>query len=183
MKNILKTALTVLGVGVILVLHILVRNFLPVPFNYIHIIFLTIILFHIFNPDSSIVFFLLLPTFLLELFSVSPFGLNTLALFISLFIINKTLRYLFTNYSYYMVGMISLLGMLCYRVLFSMLIFFSYIFFKTNFSISTETAKEWFYELCLTTIFIILFYLLISFFTKRSRPHYVSLNKEMVQYE
>lgn len=177
MKTIIKIIITIIIIISILVIHISIRKFSPFPFNYLNTIFLAAISLIIFTNDFKILFQLLVPTFLLELFSSTPFGLNTAALILSLSILSWFLINIFTNYSMYMVGLAGLIGMISYRLLFILFLLGTRIFFNFNFSLTKEALLEWLWEIILTVIFVVILYLIISSFSGRFKPHYVAIKK------
>jgi hypothetical protein len=89
---------------------------------------------------------------------------------LSWFLIN-----IFTNYSIYIVGLSGFVGIICYRLFFLLFLFGAHIFFNFYFSLTSETILEWLWEICTTTFFMIIFYLIISSFTNHLKPHYISI--------
>jgi hypothetical protein len=99
LRWIFRICLTILIMTVITVLQVSVREFLPFPFNHINIIFLSLVWLVLFTNSTSVLWLVLPPALLLELFSPLPFGLNSLALVIGLSVSSWLLTVLFTNHS------------------------------------------------------------------------------------
>ncbi len=175
LRWIFRICLTILIITIIIVLQISVREFLPFPFNHINILFLSLIWLILFTNSTSVLWVVLPPTILLELFSPLPFGLNSIALVTGLCVSSWLLLALFTNHSSAIAFLVGLIGMVVYRILFLLLTFFA-TFFKYQLVFSGNVALEWLAEIILTNIFLVVAYFISQRFFKRLQPQYVKLN-------
>jgi hypothetical protein len=128
MRWIFKIGVTLIILTAITLLQVGVREFLPFPFNHCNVIFVCLVWLLLFTNSTSVLWLAVPVTLLIELFSPLPFGLNSAALIIGLFATSLLLVALFTNHSSSIAFVVSLVGMITYRVVFLLLLFFCLIF-------------------------------------------------------
>lgn len=172
---IFRISLTILIMTIITVLQVAVREFLPFPFNHINVIFLGLVWLVLFTNSTTVLWLVLPPALLLELFSPLPFGLNSFALVVGLCVSSWLLTVLFTNHSSSIAFLVGLIGMTVYRILFLLLIFFA-SFFNYQLVFSGSIALEWLSEIFLTNVLLVLVYFTSQRFFKRLQPQYVKLH-------
>lgn len=103
---------------IILAAHIFIINFLPYPFNHINIIVALFLLIITVSVNNRVIWLALAVSYVAELFSSIPFGIGTISLLCTLFIINWFQFNILTNRSVYMIFLSAVLGITLYRVLF-----------------------------------------------------------------
>lgn len=155
------------------ILHIFIKTVLPFPFDYLNIMILIFVWINIFRPDSILFKAMIIPLMCLELFTYTPFGLMTGTILITCFIIRWFVRNVFTNYSFYMVVSITLLSLICYRLIWYGAMTILSIFTTTLSSVTREVVKDWSYEILVTASTIIILYIIVAWITPYFKPHYI----------
>lgn len=163
---------------VIFIVHLLVINLFPYPFNHINTVFLCLFWLVIFSGQSKILWLALPLAFLLELFSPVPFGVITAALILSLAIIGWFLFNIFTNRSLYIVFLSAFLGLLLYRLLFVLILYILNLFKGGYQLLLPEILLNIFLEIILTAGVLTFFYFLTTLFIRRLNPAYIRLGKK-----
>lgn len=165
---------TIFLIFLIFILHIGIANILPYPFNHINVVFLVLAWQIFFDNRPRAIWYLLPLAFLLELFTVAPFGINTASLFISLIFTKWLLDNIFTNRSVYIVFLASVISLTIYRVSF---IFFNYLINWFVYHVKIEVFKFFLdvgVEIVLTSMLMTGFYFVNFFFIKKFNPKYLS---------
>lgn len=153
------------------VLHIILKQTEIVPFFYLHTIFIVMVWLILYQATPRVLWIALLPLLVLELFSATPFGLNSLALLITLSLLSWLLLTVFTNHSWPTVGLAGLIGMLFYRLLLFGIV---KIFVRNSgFEITKDIIFEWVLESVITAVALVIWYGITTRFVKRLRPQYV----------
>lgn len=161
----------------ILITQIFVINFLPYPFDHINVIILSLLWLIILTNDSTIVWLILLLTWLIELLSATPFGIDIVAIMTTLLIMNWLLTHILTNRSIYLTFILTLLGLIIYRSVFSILLAIGN-FILPSFNLNRETAITMILEIILTGLVGGICYLLSYKLIRKINPSYVSLKKK-----
>jgi len=175
--KILKLLFTVV---LIITLQIFVVNFLPYPFNYINIIFLSMLWLVIIASDTRVFWLGLLILYICDLFTSSPFGINSSAMLISLVIAGWFLLNIFTNRSLYMVFLSSATGLILYRILFfGFMGIYNFLTHQPLFP-GAEILSDVMWEVLLSSSVLLVFYFVSSKFIKKLDPNYISMTKEAV---
>ncbi len=175
MRWVFKVCVTILIMTAITLLQVAVREFFPFPFNRINIIFLSLVWLMLFTNSTSVLWVVLPPTFLIELFSPLPFGLNSLSLIVGLLVASWLLVVLFTNHSSSIAFVVGMIGMTVYRLVFLLfLCIASFLHYRIVFS--SNIALEWLAEIFLTNVLLVMVYFLSQRFFKRLQPQYVKLH-------
>jgi hypothetical protein len=172
----MKTAFKIIGFFlltlVLVVLHIFFKEFLPYPWVNFNFLFLMMIWLTIAIGTTQVLWLTLLPAFIIELFSSTPFGLQSIAIVVSIAILNWILLNVFTNHSVLIVLLAGLVGIIIYRSIFVVFYFLS-AFLDSTFSITSQTLIDWGWEAFFTTLWLTLFYVISSLFIKKFKPHYI----------
>ena len=165
-KSILQRVLFVLA------LVLLQVSFFPVltPFNKFNFVLVSLLfLGFIYNFKSSMIYGLVIG-FILEIYSVLPFGAIVLALLLGLFVCEKIFTSLLTNRSFYTILILTFVATALYHtVIFGFMHLqiipvlgnFEYVIFMKNSMIGAL------YALVMNVAFASLLYWFFSFFTKR----------------
>lgn len=177
MKSLAKILGLILGVVVIFIIHLVVINLFPYPFNHVNTVFLCLLWLVIFSGQTKILWLALPLAFLLELFSPVPFGVITLALIISLSVISWFLFNIFTNRSPYIVFLSAFLGLLLYRLLFALILYLLNLFKGGYPLLLPEILFNIFLEIILTSGVLTFGYWLTTLFIRRLNPAYIRLGK------
>lgn len=146
---------------VIFVAHLFFINFLPTPFNSINIVFLSLILFLIFNNSGNVVWFSFILHLLLDMYSVTSFGIYLFAGTISILFEYWFYRDLFTNRSIWALVAMTASGLLIFRVLSTICILFVHEI------LWQDMLLFYFFEFIFTVFGAVLVYSIINFVTER----------------
>jgi len=144
----------------IVIIHIFIVNFLPYPFNNINFFLLSLLLLLLLN-NKNISWLVLTVSFLIELFTGTPFGVTIISVYASFLLINWFLKNIFTNRSVYIIFLSSLMSVIIFRIFFFIFLIFSNLFFKQDFFLSAEIIINMGWEALFTAIVSIFFYYLI----------------------
>jgi hypothetical protein len=178
MRTIVKNIGIILIIMFIIIFHILVKEFFSYPWNNTNILFLSMIWLIIVTGKGEILWLMLIPAFLMELFSSTLFGLQSFAFLFSLSILSLILLTVFTNYSIYIVFLSGIIGMFLYRTIF-VLFYFLNTFFKLplTYSLTTELFIDWGWETILTSLLLTVVYFISTRFIKKLKPNYIQTTK------
>lgn len=159
------------------IIHLGMVNVLPYPFNHINLIMSLFFLLIIFTSKKEIFWLAFFSSFFLELYSGLSFGIIIISSLIALIIFYWFLFNIFTHRSFYMIFLASALGMVIYRFVFIGFLFLYNVFFEQSGDVNTFLVlKDIFLEVIFTSIFILIFYVLLTFLIKKLRPDYVKKN-------
>lgn len=156
----------------ILVTQIFVINFLPFPFDHINVIILFLLWFIILSNNSTAIWLILLLSWLTELLSTTPFGVNLIALIATLLITSWLLTHVLTNRSIYLVWLLALLGLVIYRSIFFILLI-CLNFLMLSFDLNKEIMMDIIWEIILTSATSGIFYLFSYKLIKKINPSYI----------
>ena len=160
--------------GIILFfLHLTIINFLPYPINTINVLFITLTVMIVIEDRFAFIWFIVPMAFLLELFSVAPFGSELLSLFLSAFAMRSIILRFFTNRTIYIVLLTSVLGLIIYRVSYIIitLILGAIIHLPSQFSYAQFLFFGW--ETILSSIFASIIYIIFSKRYRQYNPNYL----------
>ncbi|KKQ41199.1 MAG: hypothetical protein US58_C0004G0036 [Candidatus Magasanikbacteria bacterium GW2011_GWA2_37_8] len=164
----------------VIFLHLALRDWFDFPFNCFNLIFLFLGAAIIIWPQNNNLW-LVLPTVLIsELFSVVPFGVSAISLFISFLITNWLLLNIITNRSILIVLFAGIFSFILYRLLFYLFLIGGQLFGSSIDLLWSEIIISWLWECVLTIGILVLFYLITTLFTKRFNPSYVILNRKNI---
>lgn len=153
---------------------------LPFPFNQINLIFIYVVWLNVNNSSGRVLRIALLLSFFTELFSSSPFGFSTLALLLSLIVLQWFLNNIFTNHSWYVVmitGGISLIG---YRLLFFVLLIIAHVFSPKLMAFDIIPWTNITIEALMSALGLTLFYGGTTLILKRFNPKYISVRPRLL---
>ena len=173
MKKLIKIFTSLFLIFGIVTVHIGIKQLAFFPFTYIHIVFISIAWLILYRSSPRTLWIALPATVILELFSATPFGVTSCALMITFALMTWLLFRVFTNHSLLMVGLTGLMGMLCYRILFS--IFMVTVARSTGFEINSSLLVEWLLETSITTLGLVVLYGSTTRFIKRLKPQYIKV--------
>ncbi len=153
--------------------HIWINNVLPAPFDHINLIFSFLFIYLLIDEKGTIMWYILFFGLLSELFVSSGFGISLLSLFFCFLSARWLLTYFLTNRNFYIVTFASFVTIFIYRIYYLGLNSLVNFFFKKSFLYTPRTAMDYIYETLLTSLFIMLVYLVISRFITKLNPKYV----------
>ncbi len=175
-KAFFKLTVALISILAIFILHIAAVNFLPFPLNRINLMFLALVWLAINKGIAYVVWVGLILSFLAELFSPAPFGVNMAALLGSLIILDWFLANVFTNHSWYIVFFSGLIGLICYRVGFFLFLGAVAIIKQDTLSFNLPLVTDIALEVVLTATTLAGLYLATALFLKRLDPKYITVN-------
>ncbi len=154
------------------VIHSLVANFLPYPFNLINI-FVVLFMAEVYLRRDSQVGVFLAMGFLLDIFSVNLFGVNIISIFFAYIMMEWLLKNFLSNSHFYTVFLAAGLSVFWFRLVY-LLIIFSYNFFTAaaNF-FNVQLLIDWLWEGLMTALFSTLIYLLFFRLSRVVNPAYI----------
>jgi len=174
-KIILKAIAALGGVLTIFIAHIAMVNFLPFPINRINLIYMALVWLVISKGTTSAIWLALVLSFLTEIFSSTPFGVNMAALILSLIFLDWFLLTIFTNHSWYMVFFSGLVGFISYRALGIIFLILAALMSHGAISLNYRLITDFLLEAALTSLALALTYLIASLFKNRFNPNYITL--------
>ncbi|HLD61144.1 MAG TPA: hypothetical protein VJA27_03385 [Patescibacteria group bacterium] len=174
MKRVLQLFLYSLGVGGIFFLHAVLFTIAPFPLNSINSIFVAMIWLMLYTNTARVLWLVIPFALLTEIFSSLPFGFQSIALFTSLTIVNFLLVNFFTNRSVYIIFFIGLSSVFTYHVLLRFMLFVHSLITKTVFTLPRQMLFSIMSEVLLTSLVLVLLYLLTARRLKRLNPTYLS---------
>ncbi|OGH70343.1 MAG: hypothetical protein A2754_00230 [Candidatus Magasanikbacteria bacterium RIFCSPHIGHO2_01_FULL_47_8] len=174
-KIILKVIATLGGILAIFIAHSAVVNFLPFPINRINIVYMALLWLTVNKGTATVIWLALILSFLTELFSSTPFGVDMAALLMSLIFLNWFLLNIFTSHSWYTVFFSGLIGFICYRVLGLLFLVLAMIVGHGSLSFNYRLITNFLLEAALTSLTLTLLYLIASLFKNRLNPKYITL--------
>jgi len=163
----LKFILVIFFLVLITSLHVGLVYLLPYPFSKINILFCFFILILLWKNSGTVVWMVFFSHFLIELFTVSPFGIILFSSVIAFLISYWLYQNVFTNRSWYAALALSVFTLIVYRIIFIILFFLSqFIGWQNNmpFGLIFITLL---WELLTTTSVLMVVYFIISRFSKR----------------
>lgn len=161
----------------ILVAQIFVINFLPFPFDHINVIILSLLWLIILSNKPATIWLILLLSWLTELFSATPFGVDLIALMATLLITSWLLTHVLTNRSIYLAFLLALLGLVIYRSIFFILLI-CLNFLKPSFVLNKEIIIAVTWEIILTGAASCVLYLFGYKLIKKIDPSYLAIKKK-----
>ena len=153
--------------------HIALSLFCPYPLSKISIYFAGLILWLLWNPRGRIVWYTFFACFVIELYSVMPFGLNLFSGTAAMLFAFWLYRHIFTNRSWYACFVLSIVVLGIYRSLYSIGLLFLNLFGKYV-EISWQSLFfTSFWEMMLTTLMVGFLYFIISLFSNKLNPRVI----------
>lgn len=158
----------------VFLLHVIITNILPYPFNHISIIYLAVF-YAIFLSDQPRNIWLIAPLiFLLELFAPTPFGLNLISYFITPLFMSWLFINIFNSRALPVLVFYFSLGLFAYRFCFYTIEYFTGYFISgvSSFNLGSLLLNT-LIENALTTLVMIVFHIFYSTFNKKFNPKYL----------
>lgn len=159
----------------ILVLHFLIINFLPYPINHINIIFLSLLWLIILYPKQNILWIALAVLYISELFTSMAFGISSIAMLISLSAVSWFLFNIFTDRSFPVIILSSVIGLILYRFLFFLFLIFYNLYAHQNLLPGKEILADVLWEIFLSSLILSVIYLISYRFSRRLNPKYIDI--------
>lgn len=155
------------------ILHIIIANLFPEPWNRLNIIFITAMCTLLFQKKTKFIWHIFILALITELFLASPFGLATGTLFIAIATMDWILLNLLTNRFFLIIFIAGFLGMFIYR--FSYLIIYSALHYiaDLSFSISQAVIYDFFIEILINAVVLTFIFQLSTLMIKKLNPKYL----------
>ena len=140
---------------------------LPYPYNKVNVPFAFLSIMILLKESGSIVWLAFLVHFLIELYTVTPFGVVLSAGTMAFLAMYWLYRSLFTNRTIWAALAITLIGLILYRALYSL-----WLVIIAGFDVSSDISWQplfliYFWELLFTLFLTAIFYAVIAWFTRR----------------
>lgn len=146
------------------VLHIGLVSFFPYPINKINLILLYVIMILLITESGRVVWISFVTYFLIELFSVTPFGVVLYSGTISALIFYWLYKSIFTNRSIFTTMSLAAISIFVYRFLYSILLFTNNYFNRKEGIVFTLPASSYAWESFITVITAALVHYILKFF-------------------
>ncbi len=157
------------------VLYLLVLYLFPHPFSLINVFFATATM-HLFLKESfSIIWYVFLVHFCVELYSTQPFGVIVFSAVISALVMFWLYQHVFTNKSWYTAGGLVFCTLLVYRILYVSIFFMLSAFGYTTMFPLSDIYQSFVWEIFLTTICSVVLHLILT-------KSFVELQRDRVRY-
>jgi len=137
------------------ILQLSLINNLPHPLNHFNLILVTLIFICVILSYRLSLIWLLAAGFILDLFSVNPFGLYLLSLFVAILVIHFLFKQFFTNKSIYTVLTLGLIGTILFNAL--IILFQFTLFYLKLHNLPAEFSFQTFGSLIWQTLLNLLF--------------------------
>lgn len=162
MKTMFRLAKFIIMALLIFSLHLFFISRTGFPFNQINLIYIFLACLMISSDNPRIIWSIFFISFLMELYSSLPFGLNAGALIVSLLFFQWSLINFFTNHTWYMVGLVGMLSSALYHFILFALLALTDVFSKDfNFIFNRQLIYSIFLEMIFIGIAISIIYSLI----------------------
>lgn len=158
-----------LALALIFVAHTAVSYLLPFPFNQINVAFLSLMWLVVYRNDSHMLWLALGITILIDVFSSSPFGLLSASVIIALVSVRRLFFVVFTNYSWYNVLLLGLVGYVFYKIMIYLSFIILAIFTRSFTSITLPNPYASFFEIGVNAAVFLCIYAVASLAAPRKR--------------
>lgn len=174
MKDLIRILLIIIGMAMIVAGQLIVAYLLPYPFNNLNVIFFALTLYLIFRESGLVVYLALGVHFLVELYTVSPFGIVLYSATVAFLFGYWMYRSVFTNKSWFSAFALSFLMLTLYRLLYILLGYIFELFSDQTIYLGSNVWRSFGYEIALTTISIAFGVFLVNKISHRYNPSVVS---------
>lgn len=165
----LKVVFLIFLIVLATVFYITLTTLAPFPLNQANIILLIITFLILFARLPLILWFTFLVSFILEFYSLFPFGSTMFSLLFATIIAFFVFQRFLTNFSF-----LSMLVVLFTLLLFNKIIFlFLQLIFTHSLNFSMSKISNFFWEFLITACFLAIVYFFVRHFYKLARPEYV----------
>ncbi|NQU83298.1 MAG: hypothetical protein HQ536_01160 [Parcubacteria group bacterium] len=178
MKNLQGIIRIFIHLSIIFLLVVYEATFVQVfdhPLSYLDVVLSVIIyLTVVFNLNLAL-WWSVVAGFLVDLYSLLPFGTTIFALIITAFVIRYLFITFFTNRSLYSLLLVGALGTLVYKIIIFGASFLPFLFDRGYqiFSLDFNVVKAAFLSIVLNLIFLAVIFYLTNLFSKRLKSAYV----------
>ncbi|KKQ28101.1 MAG: hypothetical protein US42_C0002G0056 [Candidatus Magasanikbacteria bacterium GW2011_GWC2_37_14] len=167
MPSWLRFIFIILFIVFITSLHVGAVYLLPYPLSKMNVLFSFFIIMLLWQNSGKIVWMVFFSHFLIELFTVSPFGIILFSSVIAFLISYWLYQNVFTNRSWYAALVLSVFTLSIYRILYITLLFLGQLLGWQNNTPLRLVLVTSFWELLTTTGFLIIIYFIFSRFSKK----------------
>ncbi len=122
MSSLIKFITTILLIILVATIHILVSYILPLPFSKINSIFICMLLLLLFTESGRVVWITFGTLFIIELYSLSPFGIILYSGTIAMLFTYWLLHDVFTNRNWTVAFFITPISLFMFRLLYILLL-------------------------------------------------------------
>lgn len=163
-NHLLGTLVLFLLAFLVVILHISLVPFFPYPLNKINLISLYVVIILLVTESGRAVWLSFVPYFLIELFSVTPFGVVLYSGTISALVSYWLYKSIFTNRSILTTMSLLAISVFVYRFLYSALLFTVNYFDEKEGMIYSLPASSYAWETATTVVSAALAHYLLKFF-------------------
>ncbi len=149
-------------------LHMAFAYIAPYPLNKMNIVFASVIIYLLFNKSGAVVWISFMLHYLVELYSVTTFGIILFSGTVSILIVYWLSKNIFTNPRLIVAVGLCAMGLLLYRVISACLVLLLYLFSRGSYDtgLVPGAVALYMWELLFTTMFVSALYAIISVFRK-----------------
>ena len=177
MRFLVKLLAALLLIFVIVTIHLGISYIFPFPWNKINIIFSAIVLSLVLFESGISVWITFFVHLFVEVYAPQPFGIIIFSSTMSILCVYWLYRYLFTNRSWYSVLAMTLIALILYRLIYTILLGILYFWSGEGGIPLWELSVLYAWELLLTTVVSTIFYGILQLV---SRPIQRKQTKKMV---
>lgn len=175
-----KTAIKIITIILLALLQISLVSALPFPLNNILIyIILLVIFIMLSNIDFSFIFLVLGFGIVLDMYSPYPFGMYTLALFLTTLSLNFLYQKMFSSISVISMATSGVLCIVLYNFYFTLLAYFAFLLNITSVSTSLDIIffKNLFWQIMINLLILVGIHII---FYKKFQSLFITIKKENV---
>jgi hypothetical protein len=172
-KNITANFSLLLLTCSLFVLHVIISNLLPEPWNRLNVIFIAAMCALLFQKQTKFIWYIFILSLVGELFHSSPFGLVTGTLFMSLAIMDWVLLNLLTNRFFLIIFVAGFFGMIIYRVFYLTIFFILHQIADFSFSLSRAVIYDFLIEALINAAVLTIIFLIPTLLIKKLNPKYL----------
>ena len=169
-RYLLITAALLAGV----VVHIVLQDLLPAPFNRLNVVFILVLGLVVLFRDLRIIWVGIGLGFILEIFSVTPFGAIMISLLVGLWAGGWILLRLLSSHTFGVIFFATAVGIIVYRLVLSGLLWIFNLFGFFSFGLTTAAISAALIEAVLSGAVMAGLYFIGAQFIRRLRPEYVN---------
>ena len=176
MKQFLKICALIGGTLMLVLLHHVVVDILPYPFELVNLTYTALLWWLMYNPNTYLNTLIVTTAFLSELYATTPFGVVLISMTLGLIATNWMLTNVFTNHSWYMVFLVGGLSIAFYRIVYVVGAITVASFMHTGSIPNIKIIFDIFQEILLSSILLEIAYIISRLFSKKMNPRYISLS-------
>lgn len=176
MRGVLHFFTTTLFLLAVFFTQVFCINVLPYPFNHIDVVFVALWWYICVPTDAHVWGKIVILGLTTELYSSSPFGITTCALFISLVIGRWLVLHIFTSHAWHVILFATFTTLVLYHGLFLVILIVHHSLYGIPWSLSGPFFASTAIGIALSTILMLIFYIAARLYNKRLRPNYTTLS-------